>query len=125
MGFRLTGLVAATYTPMHSDGSLNLERVAAVRSTYNYLVSLNCRMIEAFGCGDVSEAHRCQTTTLRLIEVLLRYRGNAGLKAAMSLVGLDCGPTRLSQVGLRPEEVQQMQRELDAAGFQDARGTRP
>ncbi len=30
MDFRLTGLVAATFTPMHDDGSLNLDRVGPI-----------------------------------------------------------------------------------------------
>lgn len=30
MEYRLTGLIAATYTPMHEDGTLNLDRVPAM-----------------------------------------------------------------------------------------------
>ena len=43
----------------------------------------------------------------------------------MSLVGLDCGPTRLPHVALQPKEMQQMQRELEAAGFYEASGVKP
>ena len=43
----------------------------------------------------------------------------------MSLVGLDCGPTRLPQLGLQPNEIEQMRRELEAAGFHEASGVKP
>jgi N-acetylneuraminate lyase len=92
---------------------------AAVGTTYNYMAPLDYRMIDAFTRGDLQEARRCQTYALKLIHIMLRYGGNAGLKAAMSLVGLDCGPLRLPQHGLRPDEIQQMRRELEMAGFFD------
>ena len=52
-----------------------------------------------------------------MVNVLLSYRGHAGLKAAMGLRGLDCGPTRLPNISLKPDEVESLRRDLDAVGF--------
>jgi N-acetylneuraminate lyase len=89
----------------------------AVGSTYNFAAPLYCRLMAAFERGDVGEARRCQSLAVAMIRVILRYRGHAGLKAAMSLVGLDCGPNRLPVVPLAPPERENLRRELDALGF--------
>lgn len=89
----------------------------AVGSTYNFAAPLYRRVIAAFERGDVAEARRCQGEAVAMVNVLLSYRGHAGLKAAMGLRGLDCGPTRLPNVSLRPEEVESLRRDLDAVGF--------
>ena len=67
----------------------------AVGSTYNFAAPLYRRVMAAFERGDVEEAKRCQGQAVAMVNVLLSYRGHAGLKAAMGLRGLDCGPTRL------------------------------
>jgi N-acetylneuraminate lyase len=89
----------------------------AVGSTYNFAAPLYRRVIAAFDRGDVEEAKRCQGQAVAMVNVLLSYRGHAGLKAAMGLRGLDCGPTRLPNVSLKPDEVQSLRRDLDAVGF--------
>lgn len=51
-GFRLTGLVAATHTPFHSDGSLNL---AIVETQAAHLLAN--KVHTAFICGSTGESH--------------------------------------------------------------------
>jgi N-acetylneuraminate lyase len=89
----------------------------AVGSTYNFAAPLYRRVIAAFDRGDVAEANRCQGQAVAIVNVLLSYRGHAGLKAAMGLRGFDCGPTRLPNLSLKPDEVESLRRDLDAVGF--------
>jgi N-acetylneuraminate lyase len=89
----------------------------AVGSTYNYLAPLYRRVIDAFERTDLDEARRHQGLAVKLVQALVRRRGHAGLKAAMQLVGLDCGPTRLPLEALQTDEVDQLREELDALGF--------
>ncbi len=93
---------------------------AAVGSTYNCLAPLYRRVIEAFERGDLAEARRCQGLAVKLVHTIVRYQGHAGLKAAMTLIGIDCGPPRLPVAALQAKEVEQLRQELDALGFLDA-----
>jgi len=92
----------------------------AVGSTYNYLAPLYRRVIDAFEGGDMDDARRHQGLAVTLVRAIVRRRGHAGLKAAMKLVGLDCGPTRLPLVPLKPPEIDPMRDELDVLGFFNA-----
>jgi N-acetylneuraminate lyase len=89
----------------------------AVGSTYNFAATLYLKVVAAFARGDVVEAKRCQGQAVAMVNILLRYRGHAGLKTAMKLIGLDCGPTRLPIISLRPEEAESLRRELEGIGF--------
>jgi N-acetylneuraminate lyase len=89
----------------------------AVGSTYNFAAPLYCRLIEAFRRNDLAEARRYQGLAVSMIRIILRYRGHAGLKAMMGLLGVDCGPSRLPIVSLKPEEQASLRREMDALGF--------
>jgi len=89
----------------------------AVGSTYNFAAPLYLKVIAAFQRGDVEEAKRCQGQAVAMVNVILPYRGHAGLKAAMGLIGLDCGPSRLPIVPLKPEEAESLRSELEEIGF--------
>jgi N-acetylneuraminate lyase len=90
----------------------------AVGSTFNFAAPLYRRLRAAFERGDLAEAQRCQAQAVAMIRIIvLRYRFQAGLKAMMKLVGVDCGPNRLPNVSLTPAEVVELRRELDAIGF--------
>ena len=92
----------------------------AVGSTYNYLAPLYRRVIDAFDRGDLNEARRHQGLAVTLVQAIVRRRGHAGLKAAMQLAGVDCGPTRLPLVALEAGEIEDLRGELDALGFFEA-----
>jgi N-acetylneuraminate lyase len=91
----------------------------AVGSTYNFAGPLYRRLIDAFERGDINEARRCQGLSIEMVRVLRRYRIQSALKAAMKLIGLDCGPSRLPLVALTGDELQTMKEELDGIGFFD------
>jgi N-acetylneuraminate lyase len=91
----------------------------AVGSTYNFAAPLYGGLLEAFERGDLAEACRRQALAVSMIETILRHGGPPALKAVMGLAGLDCGPVRLPQERLRPEQVEALRRDLGAIGFFD------
>lgn len=66
----------------------------AVGSTYNYCAPLYRKLIAAQAVGDAETARRLQLKSVRLVKVLSSYGLMAAGKAAMNLVGVDCGPVR-------------------------------
>ena len=99
--------------------ALCVGAAGAVGSTYNFAGPLYQRIIEAFKQGDLNEAQRCQALAVDMIRILYCYRGQPALKAAMKLIGLDCGPNRLPLETLKPEELEAMQEDLKKIGFFD------
>lgn len=91
----------------------------AVGSTYNFAGPLYRRIIDAFDRGDINEARRCQGLSIEMVRILCRYRIHPALKAAMKLIGLDCGPNRLPLVTLTGDESQAMKKDLNGIGFFD------
>lgn len=77
----------------------------AVGSTYNFLTAESLAIVEAFRAGRLDEARRLQGTTAAIIGRLNAIGGLPALKAAMSAVGAECGPTRLPLRRLSAEEV--------------------
>lgn len=70
----------------------------AVGSTYNFAGPIFQRVIAAFQRGDLATAAAEQRHAARMIDVILKRGGRGGLKAAMAIVGCDCGPSRLPLV---------------------------
>ena len=74
-------------------------------------------MIGSLEKGDLPAAQACQLKAVRFIEVILRYHGLSGIKAAMTLAGVPCGPTRLPSTPLTSLELTRLKEELDALDF--------
>ena len=91
----------------------------AIGSTYNFAAGLYQRMTAAFDAGDLGQARRCQELSVAMIRAILRCGGQAGLKAAMNLIGPDCGPTRLPLVAPGPAPMAKLKTELEEIGFFD------
>lgn len=96
---------------------LAVGAVGAVGSTYNYAPGFYQRVLAAVARGDLAEARRWQARAVEMVRIVLRYRGLAGQKAMMELIGFDCGPTRLPIVPLDAAERDCLRRELEAIGF--------
>ncbi len=94
----------------------------AVGSTYNFLASLYHEVIRNFERGNLAVANACQLRATDMIETILRHHGNAGLKAAMSLTGIPCGPSRLPLAPIDAAEREVLRNELDALGYFDLIG---
>lgn len=89
----------------------------AVGSTYNFLAPLYHEVMRRFAAGDLAGAQAHQLLAARMIAVILRRHANAGIKAAMTLAGMPCGPARLPLSPLTDAEMVGMRDELDALGF--------
>ena len=89
----------------------------AVGSTYNFLAPLYQQVINEFTAGNMAAAQDAQLKAVELVSTMLRYHGMGGLKAAMSLTGIPCGPPRLPLTAITPEEHDRMRAELAAMGF--------
>ncbi|MHC4640340.1 MAG: dihydrodipicolinate synthase family protein [Planctomycetota bacterium] len=99
--------------------ALSVGAAGAVGSTYNFAGPLYNRIVKAFKKGDLAEAQRCQALSVDMIRILSRYRSQPAFKAAMKLIGFDCGPNRLPLESLKPDEIKAMKAELDEIGFFD------
>ena len=97
----------------------------AVGSTYGFAAPLYRRMLDAFARGDLARARADQASAAEMVRVIFRHGGRSGLKAVMSLVGLDCGPYRLPQATTAPDDVRRMARALEGIGFFDWVGVSP
>ncbi|HPC18406.1 MAG TPA: dihydrodipicolinate synthase family protein [Candidatus Hydrogenedentes bacterium] len=89
----------------------------AVGSTYNFLAPLYYQVMRNLEKGDLPAAQACQIKAVEFIEVILRYHGLSGIKAAMTLAGVPCGPTRLPSTPLTPSELARLKEELDSLDF--------
>lgn len=96
---------------------LSMGAVGAVGSTYNFLAPLSNRIIADFHKGDMKSALEHQAISAKMIRVILKTCGRAGLKACMALIGLDCGPHRLPLNDASPGAIDEMRQKLDALGF--------
>lgn len=91
----------------------------AVGSTYGFAAPLYLRLLEHVERGELDEAARWQARSGEMVRLILRAGGRSSLKAMMSLIGIDCGPSRLPQETPSPEKVEAMRRGLDEIGFFD------
>lgn len=89
----------------------------AVGSTYNFLGPLYRSVIDAFERGDLGAAREHQLTAVRAVREILRFPPLPGLKAAMALLGADCGPPRRPLSPLTAEEVSALETGLRVAGL--------
>jgi len=99
-------------------GGLALGAKAAIGSTYNYMGPLYCQLISQFGEGNLEAARDLQRYSVKVVEVLLKYRGGVVCgKAIQSLSGIECGPCRLPLQTLSDDEIYALQKDLDAIEF--------
>jgi N-acetylneuraminate lyase len=89
----------------------------AVGTTFNFAFGLYRRIFTAYQSGDMTAAQDAQAKSRDLIAVLSKFGGLSACKAAMKIIGLDCGPVRLPLRNLSPEEYDALQAELDRIGF--------
>ena len=96
---------------------LALGATGAIGSTYNYAAPIYQRMLRAFAAGDLAGARRQQVLSVKMIDVIIRYGGLPAGKAAMKLVGLDCGGVRLPLRALDAAAEARFKADLEAAEF--------
>ncbi len=89
----------------------------AVGSTYNFAAPIYTRILDAYAQGDLHTARQWQSRAVAMIRCVVGRHGMAGQKAAMTLIGQDCGPPRLPLPRLDAGQVEQLRVELDSLGF--------
>ena len=89
----------------------------AVGSTYNYAAPLYHKVIRAFESGDRVVAQAEQSRAMEMSAVLTRFGGGVAGKAAMSIIGLDCGPVRPPLRSLTEQQCDSLRAALDRVGF--------
>ncbi len=93
----------------------------AVGTTFNFAFGLYRRIFTAFQSGDMTAAQDAQAKSRELIAVLSRFGGLSACKAAMKIIGLDCGPVRLPLRNLSDKQCDVLRVELERIGFFDLR----
>ncbi len=96
--------------------ALSMGVRGAVGSTYNFAAPLYHRILDAFARGDLPAARQWQSRAVTMIRCVVQF-GLAGQKAAMKVLGHDCGPGRLPLLQLDAGQVEQMRQQLQAMGF--------
>ena len=99
-------------------GGLALGAKAAIGSTYNYMAPLYHQLISQFEKGNLEAARVLQRYSVKVVEVLFKYRGGVVCgKAIQSLCGIECGPCRLPLQTLSDIEIHALQKDLEAIDF--------
>lgn len=99
--------------------ALTMGAHGAIGTTYNLLPGAFLRLREAFFSGDMSRAMYLQARCNQVIYALLQSGGLGAFKAAMKLVGHDCGRPRAPLATLDVAQEETMQERLIAAGFDE------
>ncbi len=98
---------------------LSLGAAGAVGSTYNFAAPLFLRLMKRFDEGDLDGARKAQVQAQEIIQALNMHGGLVAGKAAMKLIGLDCGPARLPLRQLTPDNEERLRADLEKVGFFD------
>lgn len=93
-------------------GAMAMGCERAIGGTFNLLSPLACSIVTAFQKGDLREALAIQETMNECITILGRFGGLRAVKAAMPLIGLQCGPVRKPLKELTPDETAALQKSL-------------
>ncbi len=88
----------------------------AVGSTYNFMAPHYRRVIDAFEAGRVDDATQHQAVATGIVEEILRHGGHDAIKAAMGILGIDCGPPRLPWKPLSDEVLTALEKGLGDGG---------
>ena len=91
---------------------------AGVVSVASHLVGRRIKnMIEAYEAGEVTEATKLHQELLPLFRVLFITANPIMVKAALNMLGISVGTTRLPLVGPQPEELEQLKETLQQLGL--------
>jgi len=89
----------------------------AIGSTYNFAAPLYNKIMNAFAENNMAEAQRFQGFSVQMVNAIMQFDAQPGLKAMMKLIGLDCGPSRLPLVALTPAEVELLRQGMEEINF--------
>jgi len=90
-----------------------------IGSTYNLFPGLYHQLRDAFEKNRMESARELQVKAIQFVNVLDKYNYNAASKAAMKMVGVDCGASRLPFRTLTLSMYSDLKKDLEACGFFD------
>jgi N-acetylneuraminate lyase len=91
---------------------LSMGAAGAVGSTFNFMGPYYRRVIDALEGGDLQQAQDHQLVATRKVHQILKYGGHDALKAAMAVMGEDCGPPRLPWKSLSTNATASLREDL-------------
>ncbi len=101
--------------------ALRRGAISAIGSTYNFAAPLYHDLIQAVQQGRTDRAETLQQLACQMIEACQTCGAGelAGLKKAMSLWAIPCGPVRPPLQNLNPQHVARLQEALRTIGLSD------
>lgn len=90
-----------------------------IGSTYNLFPGIYQELREAFENNRMERARELQVKAIGFVKVLDKYNYNAASKAAMKMIGVDCGPSRLPFRILNGTQTKALEQDLKEGGFFD------
>ena len=99
--------------------ALQLGVDAAIGASYNHSAALFRRMLAAHAEGDMVAATAEHDRAVVMIDVLYEHGIIQSGKAVMSLLGIDCGPTRAPLPSLTPQAHAELNNAMAALGLPD------
>lgn len=90
-----------------------------IGSTYNLYPGLYQQIREAFKNNQIERARELQVKAIEFVKILDRYTYIAASKAAMNMIGVDCGASRLPFQTLNETQISNLKNDLEMAGFFD------
>ena len=90
-----------------------------IGSTYNLFPGLYQEIREAFENNRMDRARELQVKAIQFVKVLDKYNYNAASKAAMKMIGVDCGASRLPFQTLKSSQISNLSKDLEECGFFD------
>ena len=88
-----------------------------IGTTYNCLPHLYVALYQAWSEGEIQKARELQFLASRVILVLRDFGVVPAVKAAMGLLGVDCGAPRAPLMPLTEEQLEQLEQDLRSVGF--------
>jgi N-acetylneuraminate lyase len=88
-----------------------------IGSTLNVMPGPYLKMRECYEAGDAAKGLALQKQANRLTAVMIDHGVGAALRVSMKALGIDCGPLRLPQETISPQEEEIMLADLEAAGL--------
>ena len=98
-------------------GSLATGSRGAIGSTYNIAAPLYQRLIDAFNDGDLDEARRLQSLSVKMIRTIGQFPFHAAMKAVLGMQGFEVGGCRLPQGKLNDADANTLRNDLESIGF--------
>jgi N-acetylneuraminate lyase len=91
---------------------LSMGANSAIGSTYNFMAEKFISIQKLFADGKQEEAHRLQSEANEIIAVLIRIGVFQGIKAALEMLGVDCGDCRKPFRSLSREDKEELRMAL-------------